>query len=120
MLAHSPIVPADSLQPNSNLLQRNSNITAGEFQQFHSLCCSYLFCSRGDSRRFATFGGESRLLAGFITPKFHENKPACAELIFSSWLSGARKLLQNQDGLSACNREIGREVELGSNCPLTI
>src|ERR1022692_2276807 len=27
--------PADSLQMNSNLLQRNSNITAIEFQQFH-------------------------------------------------------------------------------------
>jgi len=27
-------LPADSLQPNSNLLQRNSNITAIEFQQF--------------------------------------------------------------------------------------
>src|ERR1035438_485325 len=27
-------LPADSLQPNSNLLQRKSNITAAEFQQF--------------------------------------------------------------------------------------
>jgi hypothetical protein len=30
-------LPADSLQNNSNLLQRNSNITAIEFQQFQSL-----------------------------------------------------------------------------------
>jgi hypothetical protein len=45
----------DSLQNNSILLQRNSNITAIEFQQFQWVCVSELFCSGRISPDFAGF-----------------------------------------------------------------
>src|ERR1035441_2586862 len=60
---------ADSLQPNSNLLQRNSNITAIEFQQFQPLCVPELFCIRGLARSSAVQGA---VLAGLIAPNFAE------------------------------------------------
>src|ERR1019366_8605418 len=45
------------LQRNSNSLQRNSNITASEFQQLHHLWGRGIFCSGGFSRRMAANGG---------------------------------------------------------------
>jgi hypothetical protein len=55
-------IPADSLQSNSNSLQRNSNITATEFQQFQLLWGAILFCSGEFSREMAGFGEFSRVL----------------------------------------------------------
>jgi hypothetical protein len=49
------LCPADSLQNNSNSLQRKSNITAAEFQQLQALCVSELFCSGRISPDFAGF-----------------------------------------------------------------
>jgi hypothetical protein len=63
-------LPTDSLQPNSNLLQRNSNITAAEFQQFHILVVLLfiLHCAglRGIAR--ALRGIEPHIL-GFLSLK---------------------------------------------------
>jgi hypothetical protein len=49
-----------SLQPNSETLQRNSNIAATEFQQFQKLELLELNCSGGESRRVAASGGARR------------------------------------------------------------
>jgi hypothetical protein len=57
------------LQRNSNLLQRNSNITAIEFQQLHCLCVPDLFYSW---RGLVVDSGKWRFLAGLVAPKFAE------------------------------------------------
>jgi hypothetical protein len=51
----------------SNLLQRNSTITAIEFNNHPTVCVPELFCSGGDWRRIAVFGGFWRFLTVFLT-----------------------------------------------------